>query len=164
MEGLRATARGKKALTLAKRNQQLRARINRMRRVRADLVAEGSPPGEIEVFDSRLRAVEGKLYPAVTPSGPQLNDTVACAVAIAHDLLQSAGRPVRWTSVHRLASLLYEGATGETALDFSKYISKYAAGRIAMVRHGVMITGTTARIDTARDGIVWITANLPRLK
>jgi hypothetical protein len=123
-------ARGKKAPTLAKKNQQLRARLKRMQTVRADLVAIGSPPDVIEVFDRQLRA------------------------------------------------------TGETAFDFSKYISKCMDGRIATVRHGVishrtghedfphpalgqdftMITGTTARIDTARDGTVWITGNPPRLK
>jgi hypothetical protein len=155
MKGLRAIARGKKAPTLGNINQQRRARLKRMQRVRADLVVIGAPPDSIEAFDRQLRVAESMLNPAVPPGAHQLNDTAACAVAIARDLLQGSGR-MRWARWCRLASLLYEGATGETAFDFPKYITKHKEGRFVATPLGIAITGTTQTV-AMRDGTLWIT-------
>jgi hypothetical protein len=157
VEGLRATARGKKAPTPGKKNKQLRARLNRMQKVRADLIATGSAKDLIERFDEQIGVVESMLSPVVIPNSPPPNITASCAVAIAHDLLQKSGRRVRWTGCHRLGTLIYEFATGEYDFSLSKYLSMYKDGRIATTRLGVMITGKDARVTVTEDK-VWITA------
>jgi hypothetical protein len=146
VEGLRRLGQAPKAS--AETKNRLRKRLERMQAVRNDLVEMGSPEAMktlLSLYDEQIRVVETKIR-FVRPGGPEPNISACCAVAYARDLLQSSGQRVRWAQWHRLASLIYEGATGEYDANLSKYLSRHQRGLITAPAPGIyQITDAKAR-------------------
>jgi hypothetical protein len=97
--------------------KQLRERFERMKRVRADLVAPWTPQAPkdlVEMYDKYLRVVEDDWRRLAVPHGSHKPNFVAYrAVDNARILLKAFGYRGRGGREQRLASLLYEFATGE---------------------------------------------------
>jgi hypothetical protein len=116
--------------------QQLHDRIERMKQVKADLVAPWTPQAPkdlIEMYDRQLRVAEDDWRCLAVPHGSQKPNIVAyCAVNNAHILLKAFGYQVRGGRGQRLASLLYEFAVGEepTRDLISKYMKMRAKSRL----------------------------------
>jgi hypothetical protein len=107
--------------------KQLRERYERMKRVKADLVApwtRQAPQDFIEMYDKQVRVAEDDWRSLAVPHGSQRPNIVAySAVNNARILLKAFGYRVRGGRGQRLASLLYEFAAGEEPT--RDLISKY---------------------------------------